>query len=131
GMKVQEIRRTLLVAVLLTAWACNPSEGPASAPPGDEQVTAEEGKILTELKNPPEVPTGASPEVLYKSYCSPCHDLALVQAQRLDRATWQWVMDDMINDYGLTWITKEEQKIIVDYLAENFGQEKKWQGGPR
>ncbi len=66
-------------------------------------------------------PEEMSPRQLYVAYCSACHTLDLVESQRLDRTTWEWVMDDVINKYGGTWITKKERAILVDYLVENFG----------
>ncbi len=42
-------------------------------------------------------------------------------SQRLDRATWEWVVSDMVDKYGASWITEEQQKIIIDYLVENYG----------
>ncbi len=61
---------------------------------------------------------------LVQQHCSPCHSLRLVTAQRLDRANWEWVMDDMVNKYGARWITEELQKVIIDYLVEHYGPEK-------
>lgn len=65
-----------------------------------------------------------SPREMYVAYCSACHTLELVESQRLDRTTWEWVMDDVINKYGGTWITAKERAVLVDYLVENFGPER-------
>lgn len=89
--------------------------------PGEEKAPPGPARAIRRLETPPERPPGATPKKLYEAYCSPCHDLGLVQSQRLDRANWEWVMSDMVLEYGATWITEEEQKVIVDYLAENFG----------
>lgn len=53
--------------------------------------------------------------------CSPCHSIRLVTQQRLDRANWEWVMEDMVKKYGATWISKDLQKIIIDYLVKHYG----------
>ena len=62
-----------------------------------------------------------TPKQLYIAYCGSCHSLELVESQRLDRAAWQWVMSDVVNEYGGTWITPKEQKILIDYLVEHYG----------
>ena len=66
-------------------------------------------------------PNQLTPAELYNAYCTPCHSLQLIESQRLTRSMWDWVMDDMINEDGATWITDDERKILVDYLVENFG----------
>ncbi|MCG8404876.1 MAG: cytochrome c [Phycisphaerales bacterium] len=62
-----------------------------------------------------------TPKQMYVAYCSACHTLELVESQRLDRTNWEWVMDDVVNEYGGTWITEQEREILIDYLVENFG----------
>lgn len=62
---------------------------------------------------------------LFETNCGVCHDLSLPQSRRYDEATWEWVVDDMVNNFGATWITEEQQEKIVDYLAEAYGPEDK------
>ena len=62
-----------------------------------------------------------APKKLFETHCSVCHSLELPRSQRLDRNTWRWVMDDMVNKYGATWITEKQQERIIDYLTENHG----------
>jgi hypothetical protein len=71
----------------------------------------------------PNITGDLTPRELYVAYCSGCHSLDLIESQRLDRATWDWVMDDVINKYGATWITDEERAVLVDFLVANFGRE--------
>ena len=59
-----------------------------------------------------------------RGHCSVCHSYELVEAQRLDRANWEWVMDDMIDKYGATWIDPGLREAIVDYLVEHQGPER-------
>lgn len=76
-------------------------------------------------ENPPEVETApnveAAPKKLFETHCSACHSLELPRSQHLDRDTWRWVMDDMVNKYGATWITEKQQERILDYLVEHYG----------
>lgn len=62
-----------------------------------------------------------APKKLFETHCGVCHSLELPRSQRLDRNTWRWVMDDMVNKYGATWITEKQQERIIDYLTENHG----------
>lgn len=57
----------------------------------------------------------------FEAYCGTCHSLELPKSQRLNRANWEWVMDDMVNQYGATWLTAEDQQLIVDYLVSAHG----------
>jgi hypothetical protein len=62
-----------------------------------------------------------APKKLFETHCGVCHSLELPRSQRLDRNTWRWVMDDMVDKYGATWITEKQQERIIDYLTENYG----------
>ncbi len=72
-------------------------------------------------QKPPTVPTRESPQKLFENNCSGCHSLELPMSQRLDRATWEWVVSDMVDTYGASWITEVQQQMIIDYLVENYG----------
>ncbi len=61
---------------------------------------------------------------LFETHCPVCHSLELPRSQQLNRATWEWVVSDMVNKYGATWLTEEEQTIIIDYLAANYGPDR-------
>ncbi len=63
-----------------------------------------------------------SGKVLFEANCGACHSLELPKSQRLDQGTWQWVIDDMVDEFGADWITEAQQKLILEYLVENYGQ---------
>jgi hypothetical protein len=63
------------------------------------------------------------PEVV-RGHCSICHSFRLVEQQRLDRANWEWVMEDMIVKYGATWIDERLREQMVEYLLEHYGPER-------
>lgn len=60
-------------------------------------------------------------EELFRAHCSICHSLKLAQSQQLDRANWEWVVDDMVTEFGASWIGPTERTILLDYLVEHYG----------
>ncbi|QKT03159.1 hypothetical protein HUS23_04735 [Ectothiorhodospiraceae bacterium 2226] len=58
---------------------------------------------------------------LFEMHCSVCHGLDIPRTQRLNLNDWRWVVRDMVNDYGASWITEEQQELITQYLAEAYG----------
>lgn len=65
-----------------------------------------------------------TPKELFEQVCSSCHNLELPMSQRLDKANWEWVMEDMIN-YGLMGVPQEHLDRLTDYLAETYGPNSK------
>ena len=59
----------------------------------------------------------------FEQYCGVCHSLELPRSQHLDRKTWQWVMDDMVSEFGAAWLAEEDQKLILEYLVREQGPE--------
>ena len=77
-------------------------------------VGAEEGGLPDRL---------AEGKERFETHCGTCHSLALPKSQRLNRANWEWVIDDMVNQYGAEWLTEEDQALILDYLVHAYGPE--------
>lgn len=65
-----------------------------------------------------------SGQLLFEQTCGQCHTLELPSRQRLDRANWEWVINDMVTLYNCNWTTEQERAKILDYLVENFGRDK-------
>lgn len=84
--------------------------------PAEEGTPSEQGKSSTERL--------AEGKKRFEAYCGTCHSLDLPKSQRLNRANWEWVMDDMVNQYGATWLTPEDQELIIDYLVSAYGPER-------
>ena len=57
----------------------------------------------------------------FETHCGACHSLALPRSQNLDRATWKWVIDDMVTEFGAVWLTAEDRQLILDYLVSAYG----------
>ena len=99
-----------LAAALMSVFSVGLARAQNPQPPASQPVSK---PILSE-ENP-------SAAVLTQEYCSACHSFQLVAAQRLDRATWEWVMQDMVEEFGAGWITAPEQHKIIDYLVQRYG----------
>lgn len=67
------------------------------------------------------VATLAEGKKRFELHCKVCHSLELPESQNLDRNTWRWVIDDMVNEFGATWLTDEDQTLILEYLVTNYG----------
>jgi hypothetical protein len=98
-------RRLLLVVPLVLM-------GPFGVPFGLVQAEPAPSRGEREAPLPPETVRG---------HCSVCHSFQVVESQQLDRANWEWVMEDMIVKYGATWIDDGLRERIVDYLVEHHG----------
>jgi cytochrome c5 len=57
-----------------------------------------------------------------ENYCSACHslDYPRINAPFLNRQGWETEVNKMIKAYGAP-IAPDDAKIIVDYLAANYG----------
>lgn len=56
--------------------------------------------------------------------CSACHSLAIVKQQRLSRATWDELLDWMVEEQGMAAQPPERRALILDYLTTHFGAPK-------
>ena len=54
-------------------------------------------------------------------YCGACHSLGLVVQQGLTRSDWADLLQWMYEEQGMSKLTPEEEKRVLDYLAENVG----------
>jgi cytochrome c5 len=67
------------------------------------------------------LPVGDGAEIVAKA-CTQCHGLGLTVAMRDGRVGWQEMVDNMI--LRGAQVRPEEEKIVIDYLVENFGPSK-------
>lgn len=56
------------------------------------------------------------------TYCGACHSLGLVVQQGLTRKGWEELLQWMYEEQGMSQLDPEEEKRILDYLAENVGR---------
>lgn len=55
------------------------------------------------------------------AFCGACHSLKLVTQQRLPRYRWEELMVWMTEKQGMPKLEPQEEKLVVDYLAEHLG----------
>ena len=91
-----------MLAACVLAWA-------AAGPPVSAQPAP---------APPSWLPAGEGRELVWV-HCSICHDLGLVRQQRLDRGTWNGVLDDM-KKFG-AFFTEEQRPEILDFLLKHYG----------
>jgi competence protein ComEA len=65
-----------------------------------------------------ELPDGKGKEAVV-STCTDCHDTERIRAQHLDEEGWSAILREMI-ETGAN-INPDDMKVIVSYLAKNFG----------
>jgi len=69
-----------------------------------------------------DLPAGKGKDLLEK-ICQECHGLDVIVTQHANKEGWASIVDSMVARGAGG--TKEELDTIVDYLAKNFGEEKK------
>jgi len=63
---------------------------------------------------------GGEGETLYRAICGSCHSIELPESQRLDRNTWEWVLEDMVEKFGCG-IDDRQRALILEFLVEHRG----------
>jgi hypothetical protein len=71
-------------------------------------------------KGPDLPPAPIRPKV--RTACLECHDAGIIRQQRLDRKSWQKVVDKMVRWGAL--VEPGDREPMLDYLTANFGPEK-------
>lgn len=63
--------------------------------------------------------------------CAPCHSLKLVTQQGLSAKRWDEAIDWMVAEQEMPALEANERKLIVNYLARFYGEDRKARGGKR
>lgn len=74
------------------------------------------------LSRAQDLPAGKGKDLL-EMICQDCHGLDVITAQRATKDGWAEIVDSMVSR-GASG-TKEQLDTIIDYLATNFGPDKK------
>ncbi len=57
------------------------------------------------------------------AYCGACHSMMLVVQQGLTRQDWAELLVWMYEEQEMEPLEREEEKLVLDYLAEHLGPE--------
>ena len=57
--------------------------------------------------------------------CGACHSMKLVTQQGLSRTTWVEVLEYMVDEHEMPELEPEDHKLIVDYLSEFYGPDRR------
>jgi hypothetical protein len=58
------------------------------------------------------------------AWCSGCHSMALVTQQGMSRTRWDDTITWMIETHNMPEPSPEERKVLLEYLAAHFGEER-------
>jgi cytochrome c len=112
-----------LAAVATWGWAVPaPTIASAQTPSAGQEAQEEEQDWQG-------LPPGKGREEVFYA-CAPCHSLRLVTQQGLSRARWDQMLDWMVAKQAMPEVAPEDRKLIIDYLAEFYGEDRKAKGGP-
>jgi mono/diheme cytochrome c family protein len=78
--------------------------------------------LALSLAQAQDLPAGKGKDLLEK-ICQECHGLDVIVTQHANKDGWASIVDSMVARGAGG--TKEELATIVEYLAKNFGEEKK------
>lgn len=83
-------------------------------------ASVEDGQAATRVVEVENLPEGEGRE-LTKQLCTQCHAIGMVTSQRHSKAEWGSVIDQMVDDQGLS-ASDEDLEEVLTYLTENFGK---------
>jgi cytochrome c len=63
--------------------------------------------------------------------CAPCHSLKMVTQQGLSAVRWEEAIDWMVAEQEMPPLDPADRKLIVDYLAKFYGEDRKARGGTK
>ena len=101
-----------ILAAALAAWGALSPAVPAAEQAATESEEADEYDGL---------PEGLGREEVFYT-CQPCHSLAIVKQQGLDRDSWDETLVWMVEEQEMEPLDPEERALILDYLAAHFGR---------
>jgi len=56
--------------------------------------------------------------------CTACHSEMIVAQQGLSRGGWDELLDWMVEEQGMSELDSEERRVILDYLAAHYNQDR-------
>lgn len=69
------------------------------------------------------LPPGEGREIV-ETLCAACHSLDLVKQQGMSRHRWDTTLVWMVEKQGMPDLPEDERNLVLDYLAEHFGEDR-------
>lgn len=116
-----------LLIVPVVAWMWTSVPFPAAAEP-----TVKTLQLAAEAASPDEedeyqgLPPGAGRDETL-GICGACHSMKLVTQQGLSRSTWTEVFEYMVDEHEMPELEPEDHALILDYLSEFYGPDRRAQ----
>jgi cytochrome c5 len=118
----------LLGAALLLSAACRLVTGTFISPTPTVSDSTSQPSVLVTTEAPAQptlsAPTATSAvmdgKALLQDRCNVCHSLDYIYSSRGTRDQWAQLVAIMISNGAM--LNQQEEQILVDYLAKNFGQ---------
>lgn len=83
-------------------------------------ITACSSRATTSPTAPSNSSASLDGATLVQERCTVCHSKSRAESARFTAADWKTIVDSMIMKGAQ--LTPEEETVVVDYLATNFGQ---------
>lgn len=120
---MQRAGRFIALGVLLWGWA-----GPTPIATGQTGTSSPATPPAPQEENQEDEWQGLPPgegRAVTLGLCDACHSIKLVVQQGLTRDSWDEVIDYMVAKQAMPALDAETRKLIVDYLAKNYGPKRR------
>src|SRR5690606_32469865 len=121
GLRDARQRASVIAYLRMQSTQPVPPPQSASAPPAPPTRGSAEPETFGGL------PPGDGQEETF-AICDACHSIKLVTQQGLSAERWDELMDWMTEQRGMPALEPDMRRLIVGYLAQNFGPESRGGG---
>ncbi len=96
------------------AWAQPTDQSRAAAHAAAQMAT------LGATEEPSVLPEGEGRDEVFYG-CTACHGSAVIRRSRLSRMQWDGLLGWMTERHGMNELEGDDRRLVLDYLAKNFG----------
>lgn len=128
---MKPVVRWLVVPVAAWMWISVPHSVAAEPAKKSVQIAAEPAATAADEEDEYQgLPPGAGRDEAL-GICGACHSMKLVTQQGLSRQSWTEVIEYMVDEQEMPELDPEDHKLIVDYLSEFYGTDRRARNAPR
>jgi len=110
------MKRSLLIGLTLAATMG------AGATTAEQLVTDDQGRSEV-IYDVGQLHVAPGAQITY-DMCTACHSEMIIAQQGQDRAGWDEILVWMVEDMGMWEIEEPDRTLILDYLAEYYGEDR-------